>query len=73
MASHDTSSTRITGNEDAAGIDPGGTRSTRPGQADKSKPAAPPDSVTLPHHNESGDRNDHPDVQQRPPHKPGGA
>ncbi|MGE0370727.1 MAG: hypothetical protein AB7Q01_02430 [Gammaproteobacteria bacterium] len=33
-----TTSTRTTGNDPVAGADPGGTRSTKPGQRDKSAP-----------------------------------
>jgi hypothetical protein len=35
---HTHSSTRITGNDPIEGADPGGTRSTRPGNPDKSRP-----------------------------------
>jgi hypothetical protein len=33
-------STRTTGGDSIEGVDPGGTRSTKPGQADKSAPKA---------------------------------
>lgn len=48
-------STRTTGNDPVAGADPGGTRSTRPGQRDKSAPPAvdPATTQTV----TSGDRN----------------
>ena len=48
-------STRTTGNDPIEGVDPGGTRSTKPGQADKSKPkeSGPSANQTV----TSGDRN----------------
>ncbi len=36
-----TASTRTTGNDPLEGIDPGGTRPTKPGNPDKSGPAHP--------------------------------
>ena len=36
-----TPSTRTTGNDPLAGVDPGGTRPTKPGNPDKSGPAKP--------------------------------
>ena len=49
-------STRTTGNDPAEGADPGGTRSTKPGNPDKSGPARP-ERVTEGQHVVSGDRN----------------
>jgi hypothetical protein len=49
------SSSRTTGNEPVEAIDPGGTRSTKPGQPDKTKPNAK--EVVVEHHVSSGDRN----------------
>jgi len=65
-----TRSTRITGNEEASGIDPGGTHSTRPGQRDKSASVPKDKDVSLEHKNVSGDRNDNPDLPQNPPKAP---
>jgi hypothetical protein len=50
------SSTRTTGNDPIEGVDPGGTRSTKPGQADKSAPkaTAPKADQTV----KTGNRND---------------
>jgi hypothetical protein len=53
-----TKSKRITGNDEASGIDPGGTHPTKPGQRDKSKPTpGAGGSVKLEQTVESGDRN----------------
>jgi hypothetical protein len=49
------SSSRTTGNDPIEGIDPGGTHSTKPGQADKSAPKAADPKVTQTV--QSGDRN----------------
>ncbi len=49
------SSSRTTGNDPIEGVDPGGTRSTKPGQADKTAPKAAEPKVR--HDVESGDRN----------------
>ena len=52
---YDHTSTRTTGNEPIEAVDPGGTRSTKPGQRDKTQQKAE-DPVT--HHRvSSGDRN----------------
>ena len=53
-------STRTTGNDPVEGLDPGGTRSTRPGQRDGGKPATEQKV-------QSGDENDDP---QRQPGSP---
>ncbi len=45
---------RTTGNDAIAGVDPGGTRSTKPGNADKKGPARP---GAVEQHVASGDRN----------------
>lgn len=50
------SSTKTTGNDPVEGLDPGGTHSTRPGQADKT--GAKKDAPTVEQHVESGDRNE---------------
>jgi hypothetical protein len=52
--------TRTTGNDEVSGVDPGGTRATRPGQRDKAKPkaAGAETSATV----VSGDRNTNPDL-----------
>ncbi len=56
---------RGTGNDALEGVDPGGTRSTRPGNPDKSGPARP-EHVADPQRIVSGDRNDeHPDAESR--------
>lgn len=60
-------STRVTGNEDAAGIDPGGTRSTRPGHRAGDDPSGKAEAV-IEQDIESGDRNVNPDLMQRLPH-----
>jgi hypothetical protein len=46
-----------TGNDALSGVDPGGTRSTKPGNPDKSG-VTKPDAVKAEHHVVSGDRND---------------
>ena len=51
-------STRTTGNDPVEGLDPGGTRSTRPGRRDKQADKQVTHTVT------SGDRNP-PEVPQR--------
>ena len=51
-------SERKTANEPVEGMDPGGTHSTRPGQADKQGPATGKPKADQ--HVESGDRNDRP-------------
>src|SRR4051812_31175552 len=48
-------STHTTGNDPVEGVDPGGTRSTKPGQADKSQPKA--DAPATSQETSSGDRN----------------
>jgi hypothetical protein len=53
-----TRSTRITGNEEVSGIDPGGTHSKRPGQRDKSSSVPKDKDVTVTHTDVSADRND---------------
>ena len=50
------SSTRTTGNDSVEGLDPGGTRPTRPGNPDKTGPASG-EKPTVEQHVESGDRN----------------
>ena len=54
------SSSRTTGNDPVEGLDPGGTRSTRPG---KRKDGAPP---TVEQKVQSGDENDDPQRQPTP-------
>jgi hypothetical protein len=49
------SSSRTTGGDPIEGVDPGGTRSTKPGQPDKSAPKKPDAKVEQ--SVESGDRN----------------
>jgi hypothetical protein len=49
------SSTQTTGGDPIEGVDPGGTRSTRPGQADKTDASKPGPKVEQ--RVESGDRN----------------
>jgi hypothetical protein len=51
-----TNSTRTTGGDPAEGADPGGTRSTKPGNPDKSGPARP-ERVSENQKIVSGDRN----------------
>ena len=51
-----TSSNRTTGNDPVEGIDPGGTRPTKPGNPDKSGPARP-DAVRDEQKIVSGDEN----------------
>ena len=53
-------SSRTTGNDPVEGLDPGGTRSTRPG---KRKDGAPP---TVEQTVQSGDENDDPQRQPTP-------
>jgi hypothetical protein len=60
------SSTRTAGNDPVSGADPGGTRSTRPGQADKREPKQARPKVEQ--HVTSGDRN--PRAESRSPRKP---
>jgi len=62
MTAHRHQSTRITGNEEVSGIDPGGTRSTHPGGRGRTGEA------TIAHDIESGDRNVNPGLMQRLPH-----
>jgi hypothetical protein len=50
---------RTTGNDEVSGVDPGGTRSTRPGQKDKTEPKAT-GGVKTPTTVVSGDRNTNP-------------
>lgn len=52
---HDHTSSRTTGNEPIEGLDPGGSRSTKPGQPDKTKPNVKEAAVE--HHVSTGDRN----------------
>jgi hypothetical protein len=52
---HQHRSTRTAGNDPVAGADPGGTRSTHPGQPDKRGAPAVESAVTQ--HVSSGDRN----------------
>ena len=59
MTQADTSS-KTTGNDDAAGVDPGGTHPTKPGQRDKAAPTTAPEKpINLEQKVESGDRNVH--------------
>ena len=61
----DHASTRTTGNDSIEGVDPGGTRSTKPGQADKSAPkSGNPKAVQ---HINTGNRNDMDDSRQVDP------
>jgi hypothetical protein len=60
------SSTRTAGNDPVSGADPGGTRSTRPGQADKRAPKQANPKVEQ--HVTSGDRNTR--SESRSPRKP---
>jgi hypothetical protein len=54
------SSSKTTGNDDVAGVDPGGTHPTKPGQRDKTDPKSSTDGrVDLEQKVESGDRNVH--------------
>jgi hypothetical protein len=63
---HTRSSTRTTGNDPVEGADPGGTRGTKPGNADKSRPGQkdPRATQTV----VSGDRNAR--TESRIPRKP---
>lgn len=54
-------SSRTTGNDPVDGLDPGGTRSTRPGARE---PGA--DKPSLEHPTQSGDENDDPKRQPQP-------
>lgn len=62
-----TNSTQTTGGDPIEGVDPGGTRSTKPGQANKAedKAAAPASPQT----NASGDRNPYRESRTAPPAK----
>ena len=53
-------SSRTTGDEPVEGVDPGGTRPTKPGQADKHSPEPKPGETKIEQHVESGDRNTRP-------------
>ena len=57
-------STRTTGNDPVEGIDPGGTRPTKPGNPDKSGPAKPAE-VRRDQTVVSGDQNQPPDERAR--------
>ena len=59
------SSTRTTGNDSIEGVDPGGTRSTKPGQPDKSAPKASEPKVDQVV--ETGNRNNTSDSRQVDP------
>lgn len=61
-------STRTTGNDPTAGADPGGTRSTYPGQRDKHGPKA--QDPELDQRVSSGDRNPKPPGSLRKPKRP---
>jgi hypothetical protein len=54
------SSSRTTGNDGIEGVDPGGTRSTKPGNPDKRADA--PKGAKLDQNVESGDRNSNPGI-----------
>ena len=56
-------STHTAGNDPVAGADPGGTRSTKPGQRDKSEPKKTNPAVTQHVETGAGDR----DVHRRGP------
>ena len=58
------SSTHGTGNDPLEGVDPGGTRSTKPGNPDKSGPAKPGE-VAKEQTVVSGDQNDPADERAR--------
>jgi hypothetical protein len=62
MANQTHASTHTTGNDSIEGADPGGTRSTKPGQADKSQPkkSDPKVEQTV----NTGNRNDMGDSRQ---------
>jgi hypothetical protein len=51
------SSSRTTGNDPIEGIDPGGTRPTRPGNPDKTTGSSEKKKPAVEQHVESGDRN----------------
>ncbi len=57
-------STRTTGNDPIEGVDPGGTRPTKPGNPDKSGEAKPED-VSKQHTVISGDQNQPADERAR--------
>jgi hypothetical protein len=63
---HTRSSTRTTGNDPVEGADPGGTRSTKPGDPDKSRPRQKNPKATQ--SVVSGDRNT--SAESRSPRKP---
>ena len=50
-------STRTTGNDPAEGVDPGGTRPTKPGNPDKTSTKDESGSAKVEQNVESGDRN----------------
>ena len=52
------SSTRSTGNEPVEGIDPGGTRPTKPGNPDKSGAKPKTEAPKVEQNVQTGDRND---------------
>ena len=52
------SSSKTTGGDPVSGVDPGGTRSTKPGQADKGAPASK--TAAVDQKVVSADRNDRP-------------
>jgi hypothetical protein len=56
-------SSRTTGNDGIEGVDPGGTRSTKPGNPDKGSGSAKGSKIeqTV----ESGDRNTNPDLDSK--------
>jgi hypothetical protein len=54
------SSTRTTGDDPAEGVDPGGTRPTKPGNPDKTGPKGESGSTAVEQNVESGDRNTRP-------------
>jgi hypothetical protein len=54
--SQSNSSSRTTGNDPVEGLDPGGTRPTRPGNPDKTGNGSG-ENATVEQHVESGDRN----------------
>ncbi len=56
-------SSRTTGNDPVEGLDPGGTRSTRPGKRDATGPKTE-------QRVQSGDENDDPQRQPEPPRSP---
>lgn len=63
---YDQRSTHTTGNDPISGVDPGGTRSTRPGQRDKTAPPDPKPEADQ--HVSTGDRN--PTRESRLPRAP---